>query len=145
MREEECGIEPEADAPGTARRALELALDACGCAFLAAFSVYLVLLAMEGIRKGSVTFFFDPDKALYVCLASGALYILGGRYGAAGGAATRAASPLRRLLPAMFAAVLAALLTYRLMAPYGWHAVLVSVSAGALAGVASYAASIPSE
>lgn len=143
MREKGSGIGSEADAPGTGRRALQLGLDTCGFAFLATFSVYLVLLAMEGIRKGSVTFFFDPDKALYVCLASGALYILGGRYDVAGDGTARAASSLRRLLPALFAAALAALLTYRLMASYGWHAVLVSFSAGALAGVAGYCASIP--
>lgn len=134
------GIKP-ASTRGTGRRALELVVDVCACAFLTGFAVYLTLLAMEELREGSVTFFFDPDKALYVCLATGAVYVLGGGRFAAGERTAQGTSLLGRLLFASASAALAALLSYRLMSSYRGFAFLAAAAAGVAAGAAAFAAS----
>ncbi|MDI6831877.1 MAG: hypothetical protein QME88_11165 [Actinomycetota bacterium] len=138
------GIGPSG-ALGKGRRALELVLDICGHAFLASFAVYLVLLAMEEAKKGSVTFFFDPDKALYICLATGAAYILGGRYLTAESGMEQGLSPLRRALFVLAVAALAFLLTYRIMSSYRGYAFLAAAAVGMAAGAAAFAASTSQE
>lgn len=127
-------------ARGKAVKLLSLVLDINACIFLASFAVYLILLIIEKVRKGSVSSFNDTDKILYICIATGLLYILASRSGRIASPAGASERSWNRflLLPAA-TAVLAAVLTYRLMSSYGIYAVLVSIAAGILAGMAAYA------
>jgi len=139
-------IGPGKDARRIATRLLDFAVDICGFIFLTSFLVYLVFQVMEMLREGSVTYFTDPDRVLYLCAATGAIYILANRYGSAAERVTSDGISLRRVLPATAAAaILTGLLTYRLMSEYGVYAILIAVAAAILTCVAGYAVFSPAE
>lgn len=146
MDEQAEGIEPGKDTQGVSRRLFDLAIDISGFVFLTSFLVYLVFQVMEMLREGSVIYFTDPDRVLYLCAATGAIYILASRYGSAAKQVTSDRISLRRVLPVTAAvAILAGLLTYRLMSEYGVYAFLIAVAAGILTGVAACAVFSPAE
>ncbi len=130
---------------GAAKAVLAFILDVNGYIFLASFCVYLLLEVMEMAREGSVDFFSDPDMVFHICIATGALFVLSGRFGSANPVIGPARLPGRRVkrFPAVpaAAAMLAALLSYRLMSSYRPFGMLIAMVAGVLTAVTAYLAS----
>lgn len=114
--------------------------------FVASFAVYLVLLVMDKVEKGCVSFFFDLNILLWLVVASGVVTALTGGFWRAAAVARRKAYPARvHAVCAALLGLLAAAAIYAATPADGWEAVVSSLAGGCAVAAMAWLLSRPAK